>query len=356
MDFSDKRYSFLPGEHHGKQVIWITFEKDRELIQYLRSLTKCWWSASHKAWYVTDNRHHRQLFGLELPVTGKQVISKIHQVNLPAFQRFQELIKLKGYSRHTLRTYSIAFAQLLYSLKSYPVNDLTPERLRSYFLYCHQKLELSESEIHGRINAIKFYFEQVLHRDKMFFDIPRPKKRLLLPKMLNRKEVQKVLEAKENKKHKLMLKLCYGMGLRVSEVAGLKISDIDSVSMLVRIEQAKGKKDRVVGLPQTILEELRAYYKEYRPKVYLFEGQSGDQYSVRSVQSVFKSAMRKAGINKRIGIHGLRHSYATHLLETGTDIRIIQELLGHENLKTTEIYTHVSTPAKAKVKSPLDSL
>lgn len=275
---------------------------------------------------------------------------------MPAFQRFQELIKLKGYSRHTLRTYSIAFAQLLYSLKSYPVNDLTPERLRSYFLYCHQKLELSESEIHGRINSIKFYFEQVLHRDKMFFDIPRPKKRLLLSKMLNRKEVQKVLEAKENKKHKLMLKLCYGMGLRVSEVAGLKISDIDSVSMLVRIEQAKGKKDRAVGLPQTILEELRAYYKEYRPKVYLFEEQSGGQYSVRSVQSVFKSAMRKAGINKRIGIHGLRHSYATHLLETGTDIRIIQELLGHENLKTTEIYTHVSTPAKAKVKSPLDSL
>lgn len=356
MDFSDKRYTFLPGEHHGKRVIWIRFEKDRELIQYLRSLTKCWWSVSQKAWYVTDNRHHRQLFGLELAVTGKQVIAKIYPVNMPAFQRFQEQIRLKGYSLNTLRTYSIAFAQLLYVLKSHAVDDLTPERLRSYFLYCHDQLKLSEAEIHGRINAIKFYFEQVLHREKMFFDIPRPKKQLLLPKMLNRKEVQKVLEKTENRKHKLMLKLCYGMGLRVSEVVGLKISDIDSGAMLVRIEQAKGKKDRIVGLPQTVLEELREYYREFRPKTYLFEGQNGDQYSIRSVQAVFKSAMRKAGINKRIGIHGLRHSYATHLLETGTDIRIIQDLLGHNNLKTTEIYTHVTTPAKSKVKSPLDSL
>jgi site-specific recombinase XerD len=356
MDFSDKRYAFQPGEHHGKRVIWIRFEKDRELIQYLRSSTKCWWSVSQRAWYVTDNRYHRQMFGLELAVTGKQVLSRIHPVNMPAFQRFQEQIKLKGYSQNTLRTYSIAFGQLLYVLKSHAVDDLTPERLRAYFLYCHDQLKLSESEIHSRINAIKFYYEQVLHREKMFFDIPRPKKQLLLPRMLNRREIQKVLDITENRKHKLMLKLCYGMGLRVSEVVGLKISDIDSGAMLVRIEQAKGKKDRIVGLPQTALEELRDYYREFRPKTYLFEGQNGDQYSIRSAQAVFKSAMRKAGINKRIGIHGLRHSYATHLLETGTDIRIIQDLLGHNNLKTTEIYTHVTTPAKAKVKSPLDAL
>lgn len=356
MDFTDKRFLFEAGEHRGKNIIWIRFEKNQEMINYLRSRVKAWWSASKKAWYVTDNRHYRQLFGMEQKIVGKKAINKIHPVNYPAFQRFLEQLKLKGYSENTLRVYSNGFAQLLYIIKAFPVDNLTPERLRSYFLYCHDKLKLSEAEIHSRINAIKFYFEQVLHRDKMFIDIPRPKHPSLLPKMLNHQEISKIINVLENKKHRLMLKLCYGMGLRVSEVVGLKLTDIDSVSMLVRIEQAKGKKDRVVVLPQSVLTELREYYIEYRPKEYLFEGQTGGQYSIRSVQNVFKQAVSKAGVKKRIGIHGLRHSYATHLLETGTDIRLIQELLGHNNLKTTEIYTHVTTPAKAKVKNPLDNI
>jgi integrase/recombinase XerD len=356
MDFTDKAFNYEVGEHHAKKVIWIRIEKNQEMIAYFRSHTKAWWSSSVGAWYVTDNRHNRALFGLEQSVVGKEVINKIHPVNFPAFQRFQELVQLKGYSPNTLRTYCIEFAQLLYILKSHPVESLTPERLRSYFLYCKQRLKLSESEIHSRINAVKFYFEQVLHREKMFLDIPRPKKPMKLPKMLNRKQIQRLFDVIENKKHLLMMKLCYGMGLRVSEVVGLKLSDIDSVSMQVRIEQAKGKKDRVVVLPQSVLDELRAYYLEYRPKDYLFEGQSGGQYSIRSVQAVFKSAMKKSGIKKRIGVHGLRHNYATHLQETGTDIRFIQELIGRNSFKTNEIYTHGSTAEKSKIQSPLDSL
>ncbi len=356
MSFTDKSYVFEAGMHNQKKVIWIRFERNQELINYLRANTKAWWSSSVLAWYVSDCRHYRELFGLEPTIVGKEVINKIHVINLPAFQRFQEHLKLKGYSENTIRTYTIEFAQLLYILKSFSVETLTPERLRSYFLYCHDKLKLSESEIHSRINAIKFYFEQVLHREKMFFDIPRPKKPLTLPKMLNRTEVKKVMDVLENKKHRLILKLCYGMGLRVSEVVHLKLSDIDSVTMLVRIEQAKGKKDRVVILPQSVLDELRTYYLEYKPQNYLFEGQNGGKYSIRSVQSIFKSAMKKAGITKNIGIHELRHSYATHLLEAGTDIRFIQELLGQNSIKTTQIYTHVSSAAKSNIKSPLDSL
>lgn len=356
MNFTDKRYNFEEGEHQGKNVIFIRFEKNQELINYLRSQTKAWWSSSKRAWYVTDNRHYRELFGMEQKIVGKEVINKIHPVNYAAFQRFQEQLKLKAYSENTIRSYSVGFAQLLYILKTYPVENLSPERLRSYFLYCHEKLKLSEAEIHSRINAVKFYFEQVLHREKMFIDIPRPKHPSLLPKMLNREDISKLINVLDNKKHRVMLKLCYGMGLRVSEVVALKLSDIDSVSMLVRVEQAKGKKDRVVVLPKSVLKELREYYLEYRPKEYLFQGQNGGQYSIRSVQAVFKQALSKAGVKKKIGIHGLRHSYATHLLETGTDIRLIQELLGHSNLKPTEIYTHVTTPAKAKVKSPLDNI
>ena len=146
------------------------------------------------------------------------------------------------------------------------------------------------------------------------------------------------------------------MGLRVSEVINVKIKDIDSKNKQVFIERAKGKKDRYANLPESILEQLRTYYKTYKPKKYLFEGQAGDQYSTRSVQQVFKASLRKAKINKDIGIHGLRHSFATHLLENGTDIRFIQELLGHNDINTTLRYTHVSTKSLKNVKSPLDNM
>ena len=165
-----------------------------------------------------------------------------------------------------------------------------------------------------------------------------------------------MLAAVENNKHKLLLKMCYGMGLRVSELVNLKISDIDSGNMQVIISRGKGKKDRCVNLPQSILEDLREYYKEYKPANYLFEGQFGGQYSVRSAQLVFKNTMKKANINKKVGIHGLRHSYATHLIEQGTDIRFVQELLGHNNIKTTMIYTSVTDQTLRKIKSPLDNL
>ncbi|WP_447950967.1 tyrosine-type recombinase/integrase [Chryseobacterium koreense] len=356
IEFPNKRYTYAFGTHRGANVIWVSFAKDQELITHLRAHTKARWSASQIKWYVADTKRHRALFDLPVEITGKAVLAKIHLINLPEFKRYQEHLVLKGYSPSTLRTYSTEFAQLLYVLKGNPVQELTPERLRSYFLYCHEKLKLSESEIHSRMNAAKLYFEQVLHRQKMFFDIPRPKKKLLLPKMLNKAEIKKIIAATENPKHALILKACYGMGLRVSEVVALKLSDIDSAEMRVRIEQGKGKKDRIAVLPESLLPELREYYLNYRPKVYLFEGQEGGMYSIRAAQAVFKKAMEKAGIKKKIGIHGLRHSFATHLLETGTDIRFIQELLGHNSIKTTQIYTHVSDVSKSTIKSPLDSL
>jgi len=206
------------------------------------------------------------------------------------------------------------------------------------------------------LNALKFYFEQVLHREKMFIEIPRPQKKQILPKVISKTDIAKILTKLKNIKHLVMIKLCYGMGLRVSEIVNLKITDIDSNRMLVHIEAAKGKKDRYVTLPSSILDDLRNYYLGYRPKIYLFEGQNGRQYSIRSVQAVFKNAMQKAKINKSVGIHGLRHSYATHLLECGTDMYFIQKLLGHKDIKTTEIYAKVSNCQLGNIKSPLDDL
>ena len=284
-------------------------------------------------------------------------LTNIYTVNQNAIIRMVEQLKLKGYSENTIKTYQNEFAQFLIALKNNPVDNCDAQRVRSYMLYCFEKLKLSENTLHSRLNALKFYFEQVLHRDKMFFkEIPRPKKHLQLPKTIHQNDIKKMLNATTNLKHNTILKLCYGMGLRLSEIANLKIVDIDSQNMQVFIEKSKGKKDRYVNLPYTILEQLRTYYKAYRPKKYLFEGRAGEQYSVRSIQQVFKSALQKAGINKPVGIHSLRHSYATHLLEQGTDIRFIQELLGHKDLKTTLIYTEVTNKNIRNIVSPLDKL
>jgi site-specific recombinase XerD len=359
MPFNSQNYKFLTGEHHNQNVIFVYFKFNSGLKKDLKEkFPSAKWSATKKCWYLTDRNTIRNEIGLTQKTNvGNTTLNKIHPINQIALKKINETLILKAYSKSTIKTYCNEFAQLLYLLKDISVNSLTPERLRSYFYYCAAKLKLSENIIHSRINAVKFYFEQVLHHEKLFFEnIPRPKKKSILPKVLSKNDVVKIFAQLENPKHALMLKLCYGMGLRVSEIVNLKIVNIDSSRMLVHIEAAKGKIDRYVPLPSSILEDLRDYFRAYRPKIYLFEGQFGGQYAIRSVQTVFKNAMRKAKINKTVGIHGLRHSYATHLLESGTDMFFIQKLLGHKDIKTTEIYAKVSKRQLSNVKSPLDDL
>ena len=204
------------------------------------------------------------------------------------------------------------------------------------------------------INAIKFFYEQLLKRPREEYDLPRAKEPHLLPNILSVEEVLRLFECTGNRKHRLLLMLAYSGGLRISEVVNLELADVDSRRMVIHLRAAKGKRDRVVMLSEVFLEELREYYRRYRPKRWVFEGQTGERYSVRSIQLVFRAAVKKAGIRKRITFHGLRHCFATHLLEGGTDLRRIQELLGHRSIKTTLRYTHVATTDLAKVTSPLD--
>lgn len=306
-------------------------------------------------WHIPDTDENRIRFKIQLN-EGKSALSKIQDNNQLVLKRFIEVIQLKGYSVSTLKTYRNEFGVFLNYLKQTPAENCSTEDIRQYILYCINELLLSEATVHSRINAIKFYYEQVLKREQFLLEIPRPKKRLQLPKVIAPTDIKRLFEAITNLKHNTMLKLCYGLGLRVSEIVNLKITDIDSHSMQVLIEQAKGKKDRYVNLPESILPQLRSYFIEYKPKKYLFEGQYGGQYSTRSAQQVFKNALQKAKINKTVGIHSLRHSFATHLLEQGTDIRFIQELLGHNDIKTTLIYTEVSNKSIRKIISPLDTL
>lgn len=355
MDFQFYTFSF--GSHYNKNVVWIKFQNILELKNKLRTaFPSAKWSNTNKAWYLPDLPSVRTALNLDQKEFGENLMATIHLVNHLAFNNFINQLKLKAYSPNTMRVYISGFTHLLQTIKNYDVNKLTEAQLKDYFLYCVKKEKTKESHLNSRINAIKFYFEQVLHKPRMFFDIPRPKTPKLLPKILSKNEIIRLFETTQNQKHLLMLKLCYGMGLRVSEIVNLKIEHINSSAMLVLVAGAKGKKDRYTNLPETILTLLRSYYTEYKPKVYLFEGQYGGAYTVRSVQMAFKQAMKRAKINKKIGIHGLRHSYATHLIESGADIRFLQELLGHNSIKTTQIYTHITDVSKAKVKSPLDFL
>ncbi|HYM93846.1 MAG TPA: tyrosine-type recombinase/integrase, partial [Chitinophagaceae bacterium] len=217
----------------------------------------------------------------------------------------------------------------------------------------------TENGLHSRINAMKFYYEQVLGRQKFFWEIPRPKKPLQLPRFFSQNDIVAILKATGNIKHKVMLMLAYSSGLRVSEVVAMKTRDIDESRMSVFVERSKGKKDRIVSLSPVLLVMLREYIKEYKPdpKGYLFSGQSaGEPYSTRSLQLILATAKEKAGILKPGSMHSLRHSFATHLLDKGTDVTIIMKLLGHNDIRTTMRYLHVTNRDILQILSPLDDL
>lgn len=205
-----------------------------------------------------------------------------------------------------------------------------------------------------RVNSIKFYYEIVLGFPNRFYSIERPRKQKKLPIILSKEEVVKIIESTNNIKHRCILSILYSAGLRRSELINLKIQDIDSKRMVIKINDAKGNKDRYTLLAQSFLVDLRKYYQQYKPQEYLFEGISGGKYNGASIANILKYASNNARINKHITPHTLRHSFATHLLENGTDLRHIQLLLGHSSTKTTEIYTHVATHSFKNIKNPLD--
>ena len=379
--------------HKGEEQIGIFYPNSNELNGIVRRIKGVKWSQSNRCWYVGLNKENLEtvakllenygmvdaqhlhaylnkrkhvastLVGAEITQNSKPLaetpVWNVSRENVDALKLFIERLKLKAYSTSTIKTYRNEFLQLLQLLKKKHVSDLTADDLRRYFLYCFEKLKLTENTLHSRINAIKFYFEQVLERERFFWEIPRPKKKSELPKMFSQSEVAAIINGTTNKKHKAMLMLAYSAGLRVSEVVSLKTFDIDTKRMIIMVRQAKGKKDRIAGLSPVLLVMLREYAKEYKPQKngYLFEGATKDTpYSTRSLQEVLQAAKKKAGIFKGGSIHGLRHSFATHLVDRGTDISMIQKLLGHNSIKTTLRYLHTSNKDLLKIISPLDDL
>ncbi|HRG83642.1 MAG TPA: tyrosine-type recombinase/integrase [Chitinophagaceae bacterium] len=410
-----RKVTLKPLLHKGAEWIGIYFELSHALNVILRKQMAANWSVSNKCWYVPLNlssleKIHQLLGGKaaiedqavkELlnsnqsikskteppenisqpgPSSSREKISsgntgsvpfkrqtekrepfveKVYEINSGVLPRMEQELILRGYSPSTRKTYLNEVRVFLGAIRNHAADEFMVQRLRDYLQYCLEKLKLSENTLHSRINALKFYYEKVLKQERFFWEIPRPKKQLLLPKLLNEEELARLFNALDNRKHKAMLFTAYSAGLRVSEIVNLKITDIDGQRMQILVSQAKGKKDRCVNLSPVLLDILREYIKLIKPKpqVYLFESeQTRMAYPVRTVQQIFSNAKHKAGIRKEVGIHSLRHSFATHLLDKGTDIRYIKDLLGHFNIRTTERYLHVSKKQLVNIISPFDDL
>jgi integrase/recombinase XerD len=383
-----------PLQHRNAACIGIYFTGSQQITKCVKTIKGIKWSHTNKCWYVLLNQNNytaickaigntaainnstlreylekKKTITAALPHTGKTDdpkksvsayrINNISTNNTAALAKFLQHLQLKSYSTSTIRTYQNEFCQLLQTIKNKDVTSLTPDDLKRYMVYAMKEDGISENTAHSRLNALKFYFEQVLGREKFFWEIPRPKKPQQLPKLLNVDEIRRLFNALKNKKHKAMLFTAYSAGLRVSEIVSLKIADIDSTSMQIFIENGKGKKDRYVNLSPVLLDILRNYISTAKPKPkhYLFEPDSNEEkYPTRTVQQIFTNAKNKAGIKKEVGIHSLRHSFATHLLDKGTDIKYIKDLLGHFDIKTTERYLHVSKKQLVNITSPLDDL
>ena len=235
------------------------------------------------------------------------------------------------------------------------IDQLSKDDIIEYLFHLI-KNNYSKSTQNLHINAIKFYFEKCLRQKREYYLIERPRKEKKLPNILSKNEIQLLFNSTYNLKHLTIIAVIYSCGLRVSELINIKINDIDNNRMVIHIKKAKGNKDRQVQLTNQLLELLRKYYKKYLPVNYLIVGQNGGKYSTTSIQKIIKNSSFKAGINKKVTPHTLRHSFATHLLENGTDMRFIQKILGHSDIKTTQIYTHVSSSHLKNIQNPSDNL
>lgn len=273
-----------------------------------------------------------------------------------ALKAYTEILKLKDYSENTIRNYRNWFLIFLNHFPERKPSEITRDEIMYFLVGFRNSTKWSCTSQNQLINSIKFFYEQLLKRPRQVYELPRAKKPETLPTVFSASEVLAIIKATDNLKHKTILCMAYASGLRVSELVNLKIADIDSKRMVMMIRQAKGKKDRMVMLSEKLLIMLREYYKKYKPGIWIFEGSDGDQYSMRSIQKVMQNCKKKAGVLKKGSIHALRHSFATHLLESGTDIVHIKELLGHNSIRTTMQYTHVSTKSIGNIQSPLDKL
>jgi integrase/recombinase XerD len=377
--------------HNGESRIALKFPYDKELISVLKELPEARWSKRMACWHIADSSDvitillqafHRKSFvdysALRSYVTkGKDNYSvvgqkegggKKHGISYEEMAllskkgeediaRYKRWLEANRYPESTVKTYTSMMLRFLRFVSPREASECTSDDLIRIVDEYIIPNGLSYSFQNQMISSIKKFYTNIYRSAMDSGNIARPRRQHRLPKVLSKEDVRQILTVLTNEKHRVMLSLIYACGLRRSELLKLFPGDVERGRKLLRIRQSKGNKDRIVPLSVRIIGMIDEYIKHYRPKKYLFEGQwPGEIYSASSLEKVFKNACEKAGLGSEVTLHWLRHSYATHLLEAGTDLRYIQELLGHRSSRTTEIYTHVTTQSLERIRSPFEDI
>lgn len=360
----------------GQKCIGLKFYPDKVIQSLIKELPNPKWSKQFGMVYLSNTQANlTEIFNKFKGVAwvnchhffpNKTGGKELHPINVDSYRKrelsegyracpesYLQKLELKRYSMNTVRTYVSCFERFINHYKSLKLMEISEMEIKTYLQTLVQQGK-SDSYINQAINSIKFYYEVVEEMPNRFYAVERPIKKEKLPEVLSKVQVLDMIKSCKNLKHRCIISLLYSSGLRRGELLNLKPSDIESDRMLIKVRNGKGGKDRYTILSETVLKELRAYYKAYKPKTYLFEGEIGKQYSPSSVMKIINRATKESGIKRRVTPHMLRHSFATHLLEEGTDLRYIQALLGHYSSKTTEIYTHVAVRNLNKIKNLLD--
>lgn len=353
----------------GRVKILAFFNK--ALIQAIKEIPYHRWDAKNKWWTIPYSEvimerikaaceaHQLKVIVEEEPKTGVAA-KKISPFDVPNYRKvpesyIQKHIELRN-SPHTIKNYVSAFEEFINYFPQMEIEQINEAQIMEYLRYLVSERQVSVSYQNVAINAIKFYYEQVLRGRRKFYFIDRPRRDKVLPEVLNMQEITAMIKQTENIKHKLILMFGYGSGLRLNEINKIRLSDIDRERMQLKVKNGKGRKDRYTKLAAKIIPILDEYLANEPTDDLLFRGATGGLYSDRSIQQVVKQAAERAKIQKKVTTKTLRHTFATHLLEQGVDLRYIQEMLGHASSKTTEIYTHITTKGFENIESPMDGL
>ncbi len=350
---------------NAKRIKFYVPYKAFEWRKRIKSLDTSFYHYHQKLWSIVNTDVNiellKRIFGDAVEMKPYECVKKmptkqLNETSLNILSLYEQKIILKGYSHHTLKSYKAALILFLSYFESRDIAQITKDEIEGYIYHLVSKYRISESKQNLVINAIKLYYEKVLGKPREYYDLQRPKRTQSLPNVLSVQEIGRLIDTIDNLKHKTIICAIYSAGLRLSEVIKIRVEDIRSDDGYIFIKGAKGKKDRKTILSSVLLQMLRQYYKEYKPAYWLFEGQEGGQYSTSSINKIFRRAVKKSNINPWATLHTLRHSFATHLLQQGTNLRYVQALLGHGSSKTTEIYTHVMDINNKTITSPLDHL
>ena len=353
----------------GENVFCIQYSPFPKFDEVCETM-ECVWNKHKTYWTLPNNKENlklifasfrgiayvnaRAVFNREQP--KKTTKPRLKTESYPIPPEYKAMLIRRRYSKNTYVTYTSMFQDFLNFIKGKDLDAVTEIDIREYQDYLVTQKKVAISTQNQAINAIKFYFEKVKGGERKTYYIERPRKEYKLPKTLSKEEILAMLQVSTNLKHKLIVGMLYSGGLRLNELLHLTVSDVDINQNLIFVRNAKGKKDRITLLAEHIKEDLAMYLEEYNPINWLLESPKRDQYSATSINLVVKQAAKRGGIKKNVTPHMLRHSFATHMLEQGVDIRYIQELLGHSSPKTTMIYTHVSKADFARLSSPMDKL